>query len=68
MSLPTLELIRYNANNNGSNEVKAIFDIKNYNTKYSLTIFSNKTKNSYEVEEWYLYNNGKEYKHTAQYN
>ncbi len=50
----------YNANNNGSNEMKDIFDIKNYNTKYSLTIFSNKTKNSYEVEEWYLYNNGEE--------
>lgn len=50
----------YNANNNGSNEMKDIFDIKNYNTKYSLTIFSNKTKNSYEVEEWYLYNNEEE--------
>lgn len=50
----------YNANSNGSNEMKDIFDIKNYNTKYSLTIFSNKTKNSYEVEEWYLYNNEEE--------
>ena len=50
----------YNANSNGSNEMKDIFDIKNYNTKYTLTIFSNKTKNSYEVEEWYLYNNGEE--------
>lgn len=44
----------YNSNNN---EIKDTFEIKNYHATYSLTIFGNKTKNSYRVEEWYLNNN-----------
>lgn len=46
----------YNANS-GKNEVNDAFNIKNFHTKYSLTIFGNKTQNNYEVEEWYSNSN-----------
>lgn len=37
-----------------------IFKINNYYAKYIVSIFGNKTKNTYEVEEWYVDDNGNE--------
>ena len=50
----------YSQNNIKHENEGNIFYIHNYYAKYIVTIFGNKTRNTYEVEEWYAGDNGNE--------
>ena len=50
----------YSQNNIKHENEGNIFEIHNYYAKYIVTIIGNKTRNTYEVEEWYAGDNGNE--------